>query len=206
MKKIIIIVIVAILLLGGGVYLFIKKEQKNVVPEQKTAVLKQDGYQVPVTDFLTTVNQDALFKLDYPKKWDLKVDENNMTHISKPQGVDAVDGLNAVVLVGIYRQGKNSIQDFRQEISDLQKSVPDLEIKKSMWGNMESVSYSASVVIDTGKIGENKHEVPGNLMRTFILNPEYETVYGIDYSNNAEFFETDLPTVNRMIDSFKLLN
>jgi len=147
----------------------------------------EEGASVEQINYSTYENKEAGFAVDYPSSWQFSKGEDNLTYFRKSTSTESIQ---PTIMVGIFAHNKN-LEEASKETEEIGKSI---EINKE---NLEingfpAIKYTFNV---------NIQDMPGKVTR--VLIKEGDEVYGFDYSNSVEMFDTDLPVVTRMIQSFR---
>jgi len=189
---------------------FIMNEQTKIIDilpaqsevlTQKEAVAMSNVVSEPATDYLTYTSRKNKLSIKYPSSWNkLEGIQGTIIAFRRPKENNSekfLENLN-IVIEELSEKDKKATLDqyFKAGLAALKEIFPTLEVVSS---------FDTTLANNPARRNLYNYSVSGlhlKLMQMFmIVNAK---VYIISYTASEENYEKYLPTINAMIDSFKL--
>jgi hypothetical protein len=184
--------------------LFYNPPYQQIMAEIVTTTLSQHNTTTVTTTssspFLTYENPSYRIRIQYPSDWEkLEFSRRNIVVIFRSPAENSSDTKleNLLIQVGNLPFQNISLEALNNvNIDTLRNSLVDFELVES---TATTIAYNpAYTIVYTDRVGQDEHKTMQ------VLSIKEDKVYLITYTAEASRYDRYLPTIQKMIDSFRI--
>jgi|SRR5215208_1869193 serine/threonine-protein kinase len=200
-SQIIIILFSAVLMTPLLMEFFIPSSLTSIMAEIITTIPSQDnGTTITTSPFLTYKNPTSRIRIQYPSDWEkLEFNQRNVVVIfrSPPENSSDTKLENLLIQVGNLPSQNITLDEIASaNINALNQSLIDFELIE-LNATTLSGNNPAHKVVYTNREGKDERKTMQ------VLSIKEDKVYLITYTAEASRYDRYLPTIQKMIDSFR---